>query len=301
MDILNQPLPSQRGEDFNSFESYEEDDEFDSYFESDEFNVNPSAEGSGDEDPGKMMKDDNNGVGTEGFDMDDDNDTECGEECGDTGLEGFDPDDGMMGNMAFAGDEDDMDDFDPDDLSDEELDAMDRELGDDMIGHVVPDEPEVSLSPDEEIQADDMMSVAATTALINKEMNTEERMEFANSDIDTSIAINEGFLLPSDVEEMKDSELMSEASFNANQNVVHLNKKARLNQLYALAVNVSAAAHNDPDYRVLRKLNYQRKVKRKALSKKYHSEALKRMRVYWKRLKASKSKPLSDLAKKYNK
>ena len=64
--------------------------------------------------------------------------------------------------------EDDLDDIDLSDLSDEELAKLEEDISDSDIDDAVGDEPEVSLSPEEEREADDMMGVAATTEITDK-------------------------------------------------------------------------------------------------------------------------------------
>ena len=78
--------------------------------------------------------------------------------------------------------------------------------------------------------------------------------------------------------------------------MVRFSKKARLAQLFAVAVNVSAAAHNDPDYRKLKKVMKIRKMLRKKLMMKYKGEATRRMKTYFRRLKASRSSTLNKIA-----
>jgi hypothetical protein len=82
--------------------------------------------------------------------------------------------------------------------------------------------------------------------------------------------------------------------------IIRLDKEAKQKQLFALAVNVSAAAHNDPDYRKLRKIMHARKILRARLEKKYRSEATKRMKIYFNRLKNSKSGFLNKIAAKHD-
>ena len=189
--------------------------------------------------------------------------------------------------------------FNPDNLSDEELANLDAELGDQAMDTVVGDEDEVNLSPEEEIEADDMMSVAATTLLVRDEMNMEERVQFVQNEART--AVNEGFMTESDINELSNElGLMQEANYNRKM-IIRLDAESKKKQLYALAVNVSAAAHNDPDYIKLKKVMKMRKVLRARLEKKYHAEASKRMRVYFARLKRSKADSLSKVGNKYSK
>lgn len=209
--------------------------------------------------------------------------------------DGIDPDD----LEAMVGDDDD----DEDDMTDAELAALDAELSgntlDDIVG--VGDEPEVHLSPEEEIEADDMMKLAATTALINDEMNAEERADFVKNEKDVNMAINEGFLTESDVNMLAyEAGLVTEANLNQKM-IIRLDAASRKKQLYAIAVNVSAAAHQDPDYIKYKKVMKAKKILRRKLEKKYHSEATKRMKVYFNRLKNSKSTGLAAIAKKIGK
>ena len=272
-DLLNSPLPSKRG---NIFTESEDDD---------------------------TMRD-------EDIDAQSEPDTEecgnlCGNECGDgCGNEcGDDCDDDTIGVVSDAEDseeeDDDDDNFDPDEMSDEELAELDAELSDDEADALVDDEDdEVELSPEEEQEADDMMGVAATTVLIKDEMNKEEQKKFIESAEDVQAAINEGLLLESDINEMaSDLGLFTEKKNYNKKMIVRLDKEAKQKQLFALAVNVSASAHNDPDYRKLKKVNRMRKILRAKLVKKYKSEATKRMKVYYKKLTTSSSGPLAAIGK----
>lgn len=191
----------------------------------------------------------------------------------------------------------DEDDESIEDLSDEDLEELDQQLSGKMVDSVAGEEKPERLSPDEEMRADDMMSVAATAAIVNNEMNATERANFVESSRDVEIAINEGLLTESDIQDIADSDIVTESKYN-NKMVIRLDKNAKMKQLYAIGVNVSAAAHKDPDYIKMKRLLRQVKIQRAKLRKKYHSEALKRMRVYMKRLASSKSKILSNIGKK---
>ena len=195
---------------------------------------------------------------------------------------------------------DDIGDFNADDLSDEELEALDKELGGEALDAVadVDDTDEEHLSPEEEIEADDMMSVAATSMLVNDELNTEEKTSFVSNESEVNTVINEGFMTESDINEIaNECNLIQEANYNQKM-IIRLNAEAKKKQLYAVAVNVSAAAHNDPDYRKLRKVMHARKILRARLTKKYHAEAMKRMKIYFKRLRSSRSSVLKKIADK---
>lgn len=205
-------------------------------------------------------------------------------------------------------DSEDLGDFDVDDLSDEELMALDGELSRDAIDTVADDgEEEVKLSPEEEIEADDMMATAATAMLVKDELNATEKAAFVSNESEIKTAINEGFITESDVnvlsadaniikESAEDGEVFTEKNYNKKM-IIRLDAAAKQKQLYALAVNVSAAAHNDPDYKKLKKVMKLRKILRAKLDRKYHSEASKRARVYFMRLKKSNSPTLAKIGK----
>ena len=203
-------------------------------------------------------------------------------------------DDDDLGDIVSGDDDDDIDS-----LSDDELEQLDQELSGKMIDSVVGRETPQKLSPDEEMQADDMMSVAATAAIVNDEMNAEEKAQFIESERDVQIAINEGLLMESDIQDIANAagKFITENNYNKKM-IIRLDKNAKMKQLYAIGVNVSAAAHKDPDYYKLKKVNRIRRTLQSKLRKKYHGEALKRMRVYMKRLMSSKSKTLSNIGKK---
>lgn len=199
---------------------------------------------------------------------------------------------------------DDIDDEDDiEDMTDAELAALDAELSGNALDNAanIEDEEEVTLSPEEEIEADDMMKVAATTVLINDEMNAEERCAFLKDEKEITTAINEGFLTETDANMLAvESGLVTEANMNQRM-IIRLDAASRKKQLYALGVTVSAAAHNDPDYIKYKKIMRAKKVLRKKLEKKYHAEATKRMKVYFARLRKSKSTNLANVAKKAGK
>lgn len=191
------------------------------------------------------------------------------------------------------------DDFDPDNMSDEELEAMDRELTGDTLDEVVgKDEPEETLTPEEEIQADDLMQTAATALLVNDELSTEEKVALINNEDEVNTIINEGFMRESDFNMLASNVgLVEEKNYNRPM-IIRLDAASKKKQLYALAVNVSAAAHNDPDYRKYKKVLRLRKILKTKLERKYRTEANKRMRVYYKRLVKSASPTLNKIGAK---
>ncbi len=226
----------------------------------------------------------------------------CGSECGDncpTGNEcGDDNSDSIDDTQSIASDVADSDIEDIENMSDEELSALDAELSDDQFSSFANDEDEVTLTPAEQQEADDMMGIAATTVLVNDELNKGEKKKFIESTTDVKAAINEGLMLESDINEMAASlGLYTEGNNYNKKMIIRLDREAKQKQLYAIAVNVSAAAHNDTDYVKLKKLNRMRKIIRAKLDRKYHSEATRRMRAYYKRLVTSNSAPLAAIGK----
>ena len=192
--------------------------------------------------------------------------------------------------------EDDLDDIDLSDLSDEELAKLEEDISDSDIDDAVGDEPEVSLSPEEEREADDMMGVAATTELIKSELSAEDQQKFYES-VDAKIAVFENLLMESDLYN-RSGDVVTEGTRRIFQKTrVQFSKKDRLAQLFAVAVNVSAKAHNDPLYTKYQKILRIRRITRAKLRKKYRGEAIRRMKVYYQRLKNSKSPVLNKVAK----
>lgn len=282
-DLLNQPLPSA------SF--FESDDDTD--------NVNDNSNDSNND------TDDNSDVEKEYGDEELDMGSDDQNECGDNSIACEDDDDDNDDDMDDL-DDDDEDEFDPEELSDAELAALDADLGGDTINNIADadDAEKVELDPNEEREADDMMGVAATAVLINDEMSSDEKKEFAESTRDVQIAINEGLLLESDIDTMLESvsmdEIFTEGRYDKKM-LIRLDKNAKMKQLFSLGVNVSASAHRDPDYIKYKKVLRMRKILKARLTKKYHAEAMKRMKIYFKRLNNSKSNILSKLAKKVSK
>ena len=194
----------------------------------------------------------------------------------------------------------DLDDIDLSDLTDEELDEMEDELRDSDLDDAAGDVEPVELTADEEREADDLMSLAGTTELLKAELNAEERASFLESATETQIAVFEGFLLESDVLPVSDSEeddVVTEAKMY-NKTTVRFSREDRKAQLYAVALNVSARAHNDPDFIKLQRVQKVRRILKRRIQKKYHAEAIRRMKVYFNRLRSSKSTVLSSIAKK---
>ena len=205
--------------------------------------------------------------------------------------------------------DDDVDDDDLDDMADDIANMSDDDLNDmasSLKEPMVPDGPEVSLTPDEEMHADDLMQVAGTAALIRGEMNAEERTALVESVSDLRIGMTEGFLNDSLIMDLKES--VSDATMDDddafteakiyNKTTVRMSKKARLNQLFEIAVITCARAHNDPSYAKYKKACKIKKFYRAQMRQRYRSEAMKRMKILFARLKQSKSPIIKSLGKK---
>ena len=234
----------------------------------------------------------------------------CNED-GDDDDDDDDDEDDIDDEMDDIDDEDDIDDIDLSDISDDDLDDMARSMNDlddleDNTGDVEP----VKLTPDEEVDADDMMQIAGSAALIRDELNANERAEFLENAQEVNTAIVEGFLTTMTLQDLRDSSNVMDVTESAdddeeeyteakmyNKTVVHFSKDARMRQLYAIAINSSARAHNDPDYVRYAKASRLKRFYRSKLRKKYHNEATKRMKVLFARLKSSKSPTIKSLSK----
>ena len=221
-----------------------------------------------------------------------------------------DEDDDLDDDVDDDGEEDDdVDDDDLDDMADDIANMSDDDLNDmasSLKEPMVPDGPEVSLTPDEEMHADDLMQVAGAAALIRGEMNAEERTALVESVSDLRIGMTEGFLNDSLIMDLKESvsdvtmdddNAFTEAKIY-NKTTVRMSKKARLNQLFEIAVITCARAHNDPSYAKYKKACKIKKFYRAQMRQRYRSEAMKRMKILFARLKQSKSPIIKSLGKK---
>ena len=206
-------------------------------------------------------------------------------------------------------DDDDIDDVMDDlgDLTDDDLDQVAKDLDNDDLDDeddADSDDEQVRLNPEEEIEADNLMQVAGTASLIRSEMNMDERAEFLENTKELNIAMLEGFVNDSVVEEMREmteavnTDSMFQEAKIYSKNTIRLNKQARLAQLFSIAVYSSARAHNDPEYKKWKKARKIAKYYSKNMRRRYKSEATKRMRVLFARLKNSKSSIVKNLGKK---
>lgn len=279
-DLLDQPLPSKR--DIFS-ESSEDDDIFNSFFESDEDEPSSDEEYESGEDEDDSSEDTSDDV-EEGADcsyyedddyddLDDMDDDEIADSINDL--------DDDLGD-----DDDDYDDLD-DELGDED-DADDDGIPDDMEDEEVPQ----PLEGEDDVKADEMMAIATTPVLIRDELTAEEAVNFYESS-DYDIAVNEGLVLESDVED-----LYQEGVFASPNKPFKMTKKARFRQLYEMSVLIEARMHNDPIYTKLEKAYRIERINKKKLRKKYHGLAIRRAKIYLKRLTNSKSGVLKNIGKK---
>lgn len=296
-DILKRPLPSKSNNMFTESDDESVFDDPDALKKQFDKEVSEDT----DDDMTSSLTDDYDSYGSDydnspDSEYDDEYGDECGEGCEDC-KEDTELDEDDIDDIA-----DELEDIDLDDLTDEELSQMEDELEDQEIDNLVGEPEQVDLDPEEEKVADDLMSVSATTELLKNELNAEERAQFYESVRDTQIAVYEGFLLESDIEDGRDidDDLFTEAKM-WRKTMVRFSRDDRKKQLYSVAVNVSARAHNDPLYFKYQKILKARKLYKRKLEKKYHNEAIKRMRIYFNRLKNSKSSVLANIGKKFSK
>lgn len=298
-DILSKPLPSQQG---FYHESDEDDDFLSNFFESedDDTGADDVAEDGEDDD---FSTDEDGGYGEEDEDSDYDDEDECGDDggYGDFDEDGGYDDEDECGSCDEDGEDDfdDLDDLDDDDIANsiEDIDD-DLDLGidddDDLDDEEDEDDDETpkALDPEEDKKADDLMAIAATPMLIRDELTAEEAADFYES-ADMDIAINEGMMLESDAED-----LFEEGVFASPNKPFKMTKRARFRQLYEMSVLIEGRAHNDPKYIKLQKAYKIERTLKKDLRKKYHSQALRRAKIYLKRLMSSKSGVLNKIGKK---
>ena len=220
--------------------------------------------------------------------------TECGSPAA---FEKDDDDDDDDKNPFMSGDDDLGDDLD--DISTSDLEDLGDVTEDDLAALDTDDDDEVELDPEEEKDADQAMAVVATPLLLDDELKEESVYEeFAD---DFGVMVEEGFLFESDADRYLDVEqngFMTEARIFAPKTRVQLNEADRRKQLFEVGVQASARAHNDPLYWKLQKCYKLERMIKAKLRQKYRGESLRRVKEYIKRLRASKSKILSAIAKK---
>jgi len=219
-----------------------------------------------------------------------------------------DGEDVSLDDIDDASDDDDEDDGfaeELDGMSDADLMALDAELGGDALDAVANGDgnEEVTLTPQEEMRADDLMASAATAMLVKDELTAQEKVDFLSNEAELDRVVSEGFLTTEDVTGLitesvaEGNDVFTEGKYNSKM-IIRLNKEAKMKQLFALGVNVSAAAHGDKDYVKLKKVMKMRKILRAKLQTRYRSEGMKRAKIYMQRLNKSGSKTLQALAQK---
>lgn len=276
-DLLNNPLPS----------SYMAESEYDNLFdESDDFDENDDSD----------------------YDYGDDTDEGCSYESDDEDDEDdeyypYDNDDeddeDVHGHHHDHDDEDDEDD-DLDDYNlvgsisdevDDDDDDIDPNLMDEIDDEVNGDE----LTPDEEKEVEDETSLIATPIILKDELTAEEYADFGES-VDADIAVDEGLLLESDVNDViNDTYTESIKPMRFSKDSV---LKARTNQIRWIVIRTMARKKNDPLIPKLEKCYKIRRIIKSKLEAKYGNKADIITRKYIMRLKRSKSPVLSSIGKK---
>ena len=237
--------------------SYMAESEYDNLFdESDDFDENDDSD----------------------YDYGDDTDEGCSYESDDEDDEDDDLDDyDLVGSISDEVDDDD-DDIDPD-----LMDEIDDEVNGD------------ELTPDEEKEVEDETSLIATPIILKDELTAEEYADFGES-VDADIAVDEGLLLESDVNDViNDTYTESIKPMRFSKDSV---LKARTNQIRWIVIRTMARKKNDPLIPKLEKCYKIRRIIRSKLEAKYGNKADIITRKYIMRLKRSKSPVLSSIGKK---
>nr|DAE26524.1 MAG TPA: hypothetical protein [Myoviridae sp. ctaOv25] len=288
-DILKKPLPSQVHESYDGENDMDDFDQFLSESEEDEMDeFDRFLQESEDDDEYGDPSDDGN----------DDTEEGCEDECGPGYEDGEDDLDDLddMDDDEIADSIEDIDDdldlgIDDDDELDDALDDVDDDddLDDDEDDEDAAPAP---LEGEDDKKADEMMAIATTPILIRDELTAEEAVNFYES-VDAEVAIEEGMLLESDMQD-----LYQEGVFASPNKPFKMTKKARFNQLYEMSVLIEGRMHNDPMYTKLQKAYKIERICKKQLRKKYHNLAIRRAKIYLKRLMKSKSGVLNKIGKK---
>lgn len=230
------------------------------------------------------------------FDLDTEEGCGSGAECGYRNEESDeeDEDDDYLDDLDDELDNDE--DFDYGDDEDDDYDDEDEPEDEDECAEL-EEKPAAPLTGEADVQADNMMAMAATPMLIRDELSAEESVAFFNSS-EAEIAVSEGFLTESDIDDVFDEDVYEEGVFANPNKPFKMTKAARFKQLYELSLQIEARQHKDPKYKTLQKAySVERKIK-KDWRKKYHTLALKRAKKYLKKLMTSKSPILNSIGKK---
>ena len=298
-DLLNRPLPSQAFADGGqSFDDFMESQEMDDYMDMEEGKCGSKAEGCmsrsegcGSREEGCMSKSEGCGSRAEGC-------MSRSEGCGNRSYEGCEPGEDC--------DDDELEDLEDELYDDEDFDAYgddddeDDDYEDDEDDYDEPTDessPATPLTGEADKQADNMMAVAATPMLIRDELTAEECVRFFESS-EAEIAVSEGFLMESDMDEVFDDDVYEEGVFASPNKPFKMTKQARFKQLYELSLQIEARQHKDPKYKTLQKAYaVERKIKSDWRAK-YGALAMKRAKKYLKKLMTSKSPILNSIGKK---
>lgn len=165
--------------------------------------------------------------------------------------------------------------------------------------------PAPPVSKEKDVEGDKMMAMVATPLVLDDTLTQEEAKDFCESG-DAEIAVNEGFLMESDL-----SMMLAELSASSNTSVFteggkfatgkqkfKMTKKAKLKQLFELSLQIEARQHHDPYYPKIQKAyKIEREIKA-GWRKRYGALAAKRAKRYLKALMMSKSKTLKTAGKR---
>lgn len=283
-DMLKEPLPSRTYDEFDESSdefdmSSEIDDALSDFGESDDeldLDAIDDLTGEGDSDYGDDEEDDDEDDDDE---EDDDEDEEDDEEEIDDDLFELEKELGVNGNLP--------------DMEEPDLSEVPTSVDDPT--------PAKPLEGDDDQEADNMMAICATPVVLDETLTTEAAEEFIESG-EYQMAIAEGLILESDLDQMiaelSDAQEFTEGAFAAPGKKYKMTKKARFNQLYELSLQIEARAHRDPFYPKLQKAYKIERTIKAGWRKRYGALAKRRAMKYLKRLAASKSSTLRSAAKK---
>lgn len=105
-------------------------------------------------------------------------------------------------------------------------------------------------------------------------------------------------LSPEEMDELVTESANFEGVFEAQKNIVRLNKQAKLNRAYKTAVLQCAAEDKRKEYKKLRTLWKMEAALFKKLERQYKNKALSRAKVAVKELAKKKSNPIATAAKR---
>ena len=172
-----------------------------------------------------------------------------------------------------------------------------------MASSVDDPTPAPPLEGEADKDADSMMAIVATPMILDDALTEEEARDFIESG-DADIAVSEDLMLESALDDMVSnlfdgvSQAYTESVFASPNRPYKMTKKARLNQLYELSLQIEARAHHDPYVpRIEKAYKIERQIKA-GWRKRYGALAMKRAKKYLKKLMNSKSSGLKKAAKR---